>query len=95
MSENEWQVVTDKVTLKCLAKKRHFTFPARFGGDSHQIDERVKGDDQPMSFRRNSNEFKISIRYEIRYVKGSIYPFLFMRQPTRNFKAGKPFFYSN
>jgi hypothetical protein len=76
-----FEIVRDKRLLKSLSKKGHFTFPAQFGGNSNQIDERVNEVNKPMRFKQYRDSFGMEIEYEIRYSDGSFYPFLFMRVP--------------
>jgi hypothetical protein len=47
-----FEIVRDKRLLKSLSKKGHFTFPAQFGGNSNQIDERVNEVNKPMRFKQ-------------------------------------------
>ncbi len=84
--------VQEKRLLKSLAKKGHFTFPAKYGGGL-QIDERVNGVDQPRTFKVWRECFGMEIEYQIKYIDGSIYPFLYMKVPKYEYRSSYQYCY--
>ena len=60
-------IIKDKRTLKAMAKQGHIIFPAKFGGNSCQVDHK--------NLLHMRFEYK-NEKYHIQYFEGSIYPFV-------------------
>lgn len=69
--------VTHLRKLKQLAKEGWIEFPTKWGG-GFQVAE---GPKEQTYFERYEPSYDLTIKYRIKYIDGSIYPYLFMVQP--------------
>lgn len=79
MNSSEGLLVCEQNTrkLKQLAKEGWIEYPTKHGGGA-QIAEGLK---KVNRFEKYSNAFDLNLKYVIKYIDGSIYPYLFYVQP--------------
>jgi len=76
-SEGELICVQQPRKLKQLAKLGFIEYPTKWGG-SCQVAE---GEKNVTHFEHYENSFRLSLKYVIKYIDGSIYPYLFCVKP--------------
>lgn len=76
-SEGLLVAVQQNRKLKQLAKEGWIEFPTKWGG-GFQIEE---GEKKVCHFERYEPSWNLYLKYRIKYIDGSIYPFLFYVKP--------------
>ena len=69
--------VQNKRKLRQFAKEGWIEYPAKYGGGA-QVSEGVKNTN---SFERYEPSWGLELKYRIKYIDGSIYPYLFYVKP--------------